>query len=352
MIVDQTLKKLCDSSTHLYFLIDIINDIIVYSNPTFNHLFGHIYQPSVLINFVHPEDRLYVIQNYDSCKAGSQINDFECRINIDDDIRYYKIAAVCVNGDPGQTIIGCRAEDMTDMTAYIRVLTEHNKQKNSILNIVAHDLMGPIGSIEVLSNLLGSGREGQCDREMQEYLQMINKSSKKCITLIQNFINKEFMQTTAVSLVKRRIDLVGRMRMLMDEYQSNAASLQKHFKLHVSEEKIYVELDEDKFFQIINNLISNALKFTKDYGTISIHLEDHTSWVVISIADNGIGIPEEMHKELFEEFTPARRRGLKGEQSHGLGMSIIKTIVEWHQGKIWFESKENEGTTFFIEIPK
>jgi two-component system sensor histidine kinase VicK len=74
--------------------------------------------------------------------------------------------------------------------------------------------------------------------------------------------------------------------------------------------------------------------------------------VVISISDTGIGIPKAFHDTLFEKFTSARRRGLKGEVSTGLGMSIIKTIVEWHGGSIWFNSEENVGTTFFIEIPK
>jgi two-component system sensor histidine kinase VicK len=70
------------------------------------------------------------------------------------------------------------------------------------------------------------------------------------------------------------------------------------------------------------------------------------------VADNGIGIPLSMQAGLFEKFTRARRPGIRGEESVGLGMSIIKTIVEWHGGRIWFESKENEGSTFFVEIPK
>ena len=67
--------------------------------------------------------------------------------------------------------------------------------------------------------------------------------------------------------------------------------------------------------------------------------------------DTGVGIPEKFHEKLFEKFSTARRTGLKGEPSVGLGMSIIKTIIEWHEGKIWFESQQNKGTTFYIEIP-
>lgn len=109
-----------------------------------------------------------------------------------------------------------------------------------------------------------------------------------------------------------------------------------------------------KFIQVITNLVSNAIKFTQDDGTISIHVEDKedTGTLLITIEDNGIGIPDKYHASLFDKFTKARRPGLRKEPTIGLGMSIIKTIIEWHNGKIWFESEENKGTTFYLEIPK
>src|SRR5207253_7910739 len=110
--------------------------------------------------------------------------------------------------------------------------------------------------------------------------------------------------------------------------------------------------DDTKFMQVINNLISNAIKFTPDGGEITVSLEEKEETVLITVADTGIGIPEKFHATLFDKFSAARRPGIKGEPSVGLGMSIIKMIVEWHQGHIWFDSQENKGTTFYIEIPK
>ncbi|KQS36369.1 sensor histidine kinase KdpD [Pedobacter sp. Leaf194] len=104
--------------------------------------------------------------------------------------------------------------------------------------------------------------------------------------------------------------------------------------------------------QVINNLISNSLKFTPDGGNIDIYIQENKRNIVVSVADNGIGIPKKHHAALFDKFTSARRSGLKGEQSTGLGMSIIKAIVDWHNGNIWFESEEKKGTKFFIELPK
>src|SRR5690606_15264878 len=120
----------------------------------------------------------------------------------------------------------------------------------------------------------------------------------------------------------------------------------------VSHEEIFMEVDDHKFMQVINNLISNAIKFTFDGGIISVSIEEKQDSVLFTVADNGIGIPPKYHNGLFERFTEARRLGLKDEPSTGLGMSIIKTIVEWHNGRIWFDSKENEGSSFFIELPK
>jgi len=102
----------------------------------------------------------------------------------------------------------------------------------------------------------------------------------------------------------------------------------------------------------INNLISNALKFTPDGGNIDLFVKENKEDIIISITDNGIGIPAKYHTTLFDKFSKARRPGLKGEPSTGLGMSIIKTIIEWHGGQIWFDSEENKGTTFYIRLPR
>ena len=134
--------------------------------------------------------------------------------------------------------------------------------------------------------------------------------------------------------------------------ESMQDGLQITFSCRSSKERIFAEIDEDKFMQVINNLISNSLKFTPKNGNIDVYLTESKKQVLITVADNGIGIPKKYHATLFEKFTNARRNGLNGEQSTGLGMSIIKTIIEWHKGKIWFDSEENKGTTFYIELPK
>jgi two-component system sensor histidine kinase VicK len=97
--------------------------------------------------------------------------------------------------------------------------------------------------------------------------------------------------------------------------------------------------------------VSNANKFTRRNGHIRVTVQEKAGNTILSVRDDGIGIPKDLQPQLFERFTRARRPGLKGEETVGLGLSIVKRIVELHGGKIWVESEENKGSTFFIELP-
>lgn len=185
---------------------------------------------------------------------------------------------------------------------------------------------------------------------MKKWLSLIEQISKKSVLMIQEFVKKEFVESVGVALVKKRTNLTPIFISTAEEYQQKENELGKAFRLNISDEQIFVEIDESKFFQAVNNLIFNAIKFTTDGGTITLSLQGQGETVLISVADNGIGIPKKYHEYLFERYNEARRVGLKGEPSVGLGMSIIKTIVDWHNGKVWFESEENKGSTFYIEI--
>ncbi len=190
------------------------------------------------------------------------------------------------------------------------------------------------------------------NENLKRLTSLINSSSKRGVTLIQELINAEFLQSSEASIVKYRVDLVGNKNIMIGQYNQSPQAGLHRFSFVTELESLFVIIDVSKFMQVLNNLVSNALKFTPDDGTITISLEEQGPNVLIKVQDTGIGIPEEMQPHLFDKFTMARRKGLKGEPTVGLGMSIIKTIIGWHNGEIWFESEEGKGTTFYISIPK
>jgi len=117
-------------------------------------------------------------------------------------------------------------------------------------------------------------------------------------------------------------------------------------------QNVNINTDSVKFFQIIHNLVSNAIKFTPDGGEIDIVVDEKETSFVFCVRDNGIGIPVALHTSLFEKRTTAGRNGLNNEMSTGLGLSIVKNLVELIGGNLWFESEENKGASFYIELPK
>jgi two-component system sensor histidine kinase VicK len=103
--------------------------------------------------------------------------------------------------------------------------------------------------------------------------------------------------------------------------------------------------------RVLDNLLSNAVKFTHPGGQITLSLQQEANKVILKVRDNGVGIPQSLQGSVFEKFTKANRSGTEGETTTGLGLFIAKQIVEWHNGKIWLESREGEGTTFYVELP-
>jgi two-component system sensor histidine kinase VicK len=305
---------------------------------------------AILLKMIHVDDQSYLLTNLNRCIAGETIADVECRVERGIHQRWLRITPFLFSED-GQRVLIAQAEDITAIKDHSEVLNNHNNKKNNILTMLAHDLAGPLGAIQNFTTLLDIETKNFNNPKLEKFISSIERIAKNSIHLIHTYIDQEFLESADVKVLKKRVDLLAKVKLGVTTYTDTENDLDITFDVKANRDHIYVEIDEDKFLQVINNLISNALKFTPKGGSIDINLEEKDKSVLISVSDTGIGIPKDFHDTLFEKFTSARRRGLKGEVSTGLGMSIIKTIVEWHGGSIWFKSEENVGTTFFIEIP-
>jgi two-component system sensor histidine kinase VicK len=344
---------LVERSKELFLSFDLASNHFSYMNSSclsFLNIEAYDVNPLHLLEMIDVEDRSYVMDKIKDCIEGKTVADVECRIHRGDNFRWLSICPFLLNeNDQRQLIV--QAEDITKTKLNIEVLQAHVSKKNSILTILAHDLAGPLGAIQNFATLMGKETDNIDSTKLKRMIQSVENLSKSSIELIHTFLDQEFLESANVHLVKKRIDLFDRMKLAFSTFKDEQGKLRIEFSISANQEKIYVEVDEDKFMQVINNLVSNALKFTPAGGKIHLNLQQSTESVLITVADTGIGIPKAFHNTLFDKFTEARRKGLNGEVTTGLGMSVIKTIVDWHDGIIWFESKENVGTTFFIKIP-
>lgn len=349
------LEILAKNTNQIVFAYDIAANQFSRLNPAFEKIWGRTTKsvqtkPVSLLKMIHPDDKLHVQHVYEELIDGAIIKNLEFRIQLRNRTERWLYVQPLLLEDE-QVIIGY-ADDITASKQYNDTLKKFSDKKNSILNILSHDLAGPLSMIQSLSKALVEDLKANDLQEVQKIIDLIEKSSQQGIQLIQEFIKQEFLESSNAELIKRRVDLVAALKTIMEEYQQARQITNKTFYFESASDHIYLDLDDSKFMQVINNLLSNAIKFTPDGGEITVALAEKEATVLITVADNGVGIPAKHHASLFEKFTRARRPGIKGEPSVGLGMSIIKTIVEWHHGQIWFESQENKGTTFYIELPK
>lgn len=212
-----------------------------------------------------------------------------------------------------------------------------NTEKKDILNFVAHDLRNPLNNIETLSNLmiLSKGTSNE--------VEMIAASARQAKEIINDLLigvksNSNFTQTN-VSEILTSIN------------QKWSANTKRIIEFTDYSNKNMVNINPSKLERVIDNLISNSVKFSENDQPISLTLSNTASEVCMIIQDFGIGIPEDLQKNLFDQFSSSGREGLKGEKSTGLGLHISKKIIEEHQGQLLMDSEENKGTTFTILLP-
>lgn len=226
-----------------------------------------------------------------------------------------------------------------------------SEQKDNILKIVAHDLRTPINWIKSSSQILSHINKSSIDipsikKEIDFSLGLINEGVTHANEIINDLLSLENEINEPLNLEK--IDFEDFINKSLSKHMEKMKNKNINAILHLEQKLINV--DEIKFARVIDNLLSNAIKFSNSNSRIWISCKK-TSFTEIIIKDEGIGIPKEIEKDIFNEFTSAKRQGTSGEKSFGLGLSIAKKIVHLHKGSICFESKENQGTKFIIEIP-
>ncbi|WP_207423949.1 sensor histidine kinase [Desertivirga brevis] len=343
--------ELIEDSPLATLVLDVSTESLLYVNSAFKNFFnlnGDLTSASNLTSYISKEDKAYLRDVYTELLQGIKKPKVDIRFNSPDrGGEWLRIQPWLVENDGGSHILAT-VTAITDEKENYSTMDKYANKKNAVLNILAHDLAGPLSIANTLASSLRNRIDGALYRQVEAIAKIISQSHN----LIKDLTNREFFETAEVQLVKDRIDIVRKLKEYFEEYQQSEQLTNRTFNFNSSAATILMEVDEAKFIQIINNLTTNALKFTREGGSISISVEDKGNTVLFTYADNGIGIPDEFKDVLFEQFTPARRKGLQGEPSTGMGMWVVRTIVDWHKGSIWFSSRVNEGTSFFFELPK
>ena len=355
----ELLHHLLEKSQQTFFVYSVSAGRVLYVSAAYEQLFAGARRETVdddlprLLSLLPADDRDYARECFSRLAAGHLHDDLLLRLQSrpEEPVRWLAVRAWRSVARDGQTLLSGTVQDVTVEQEYLRNADKYMAKKNTTLEILSHDLAGPFNTMQQLADVLAEKTQGLPDPLVQKLIGVIKDTCRDSSNLIRDFVDSEFMASANVELKRVRVDLAAALRQVMETYQQGEFLVAKLFTFHTSHPAVYVELDHNKFLQVVNNLVSNAIKFTREGGSIAVRLEQHPEHVLVIVADDGIGIPAKYHPVLFDRFTPARRPGLRGEKTTGLGMHLIQTLVHLHRGSIWFDSAEDRGTTFYIQLP-
>jgi signal transduction histidine kinase len=231
-------------------------------------------------------------------------------------------------------------------------LTELNKQKNQLLGFAAHDLRNPMSVINSYSEILIQVAENLDFNKLKNILHLIHTSSKFSLQLLNDILDYSKIESGTLDLQKIKVSYTRFLKQSVS--QNEILSTQKNIsiKLNVPGNDLIFEFDPRRLEQVLNNLISNAIKFSYPGGEITISVKDGDDYIETSVKDNGQGIPESDLEYLFEPFRQTSVKSTNNEKSTGLGLAIVKKIIDVHEGKIYVKSKVGEGSVFSFQLPK
>jgi PAS domain S-box-containing protein len=222
--------------------------------------------------------------------------------------------------------------------------------KNEFISTVSHELRTPLTSVRGSLSLLVGGAVGDLPDQASTLLNIANKNTERLLLLINDILDIEKIESGKMVYHYKLLNLH---EFLESSIQANYAyGEQFDIMFTISQcPDVQIYADEDRLMQVMNNLLSNAAKFSNQGSTVEVSAVRRAQKIRISITDNGKGIPQNFQKHIFEKFAQADASDTRAMSGTGLGLSISKAIVEQHGGRIDFISRVNIGTTFFFDLP-
>ncbi len=231
-----------------------------------------------------------------------------------------------------------------------QTLSMLNREKDELVRTVSHDIKNPLTGIIGLVKLMRSSLEIS-DEEQQHMLSVIEESGVNLLNLALEVLDTESRNRNAGQLNYSQIAVSELIKRVISINLAKATAKEINLAYLLDPKDITMLADRKKIEIVVNNIVSNALKFTPSGGKVWIEVKENQQEVLITVRDTGIGIPEDKLPLLFENTKKISRKGTDGETGTGLGLNIVRIYVELHNGKIWAESEVNKGTTFFIKLP-
>jgi two-component system, sensor histidine kinase and response regulator len=242
------------------------------------------------------------------------------------------------------------AQQKEEITANYELLVEAMREKNGIIGVVAHDLQAPLRRIGGLVELI---KLTDSSEERVTYFGLLQKETSQGIRLVQNILYAEKLEELHEELVVEPVDLAQITKAVVQKYETLAAKKNITILVEQANGAIWASASADYLSRVLDNLVSNAVKFSPEnrMSQISVRLGKEADKAKIQVQDQGPGFSEDDKKKMFKRFQKLSAQPTGGESSTGLGLSIIKTLVDKMNGDVMVESEPDQGAIFTVLLP-
>lgn len=244
-----------------------------------------------------------------------------------------------------------RTKELRESETKLRTSLDKEKElgelKSRFVSMASHEFRTPLSSILSSANLIGRYEKTEQNDKRMRHVNRIESSVRNLTMILNDFLSLEKLESGKVRFKPVKIEIYDFAQQILDEVNLTAKSNQKVVHFHKGNNFVFT--DEHLLKNILINLLSNGIKYSPNEKNVELHTDMEGGTFQAQVKDYGIGIPESEQQHMFTRFF--RANNVETIQGTGLGLTIVKRYLDLMNGKIWFESKEGEGTTFFIEIP-
>jgi signal transduction histidine kinase len=226
-----------------------------------------------------------------------------------------------------------------------------NKAKSDFISLVAHELRVPMTSIKGYTDLMNAGLAGPLSDQQKQFLEVIRRNLTRMTSLISDLSDINHIESGRMKFDLKPFDLREVVADVADSLREHIGKRQQTLHLEIEDELPLVYADATRMAQVISNLMSNANKYTPEGGEIVVRAWPNGRYAFVSVQDNGLGISEENQEKLFTQFFRAEDKAVREQPGWGLGLSIVRRMVEAQDGEITFETELGAGSTFTFTIP-
>ncbi len=239
-------------------------------------------------------------------------------------------------------------------TGVVRDITERKKiekMKSEFISTVSHELRTPLTSIRGAMGLVAGGAAGELPAQAKKLVDIAANNSERLVRLINDILDIEKIESGKMQFDLAQQPIVSLIEQAIEENKAYAEQFGSRYVFTTELTDLQLKIDSDRIRQVLDNLLSNAAKYGANADVVEVSLVQKNGCAELRVTDHGKGIAEEFQAQVFGKFAQADSSDTRQKGGTGLGLNIAKAIVEHHRGKIWFETEQDVGTSFIVQLP-